>query len=97
MSSRAPALLTWGGRLRRVPETFKIPKCNLQLAFQLWFLGDEAQGYPPFRDLSPSDMGDDKVAAQKNKRRRLADLKSLMTVMEAVRREPLVQGVWAAY
>jgi hypothetical protein len=85
MFSPAPALLTWGGSLRRVPETFKIPKCNLQLAFQLWFLGDEAQGYPPFRELTPSDMGDDKLAEQKNKRRRLADLKSLMTVMEEVR------------
>lgn len=77
-------VLHWGGRFRKVPESFNIPSCPLQTAFNLWFLGDEAQQHPPYRTLNPIDMGDDKVRAQKRKRRSLADLKSLMTVMENV-------------
>lgn len=50
----------------------------------LWFLGDEAKKYPPFRELETCDMGDDSSKDQKNKRWRLADLRSLMSVMEEV-------------
>lgn len=78
-------LRTWGGKLRAVPQDFKIPQCSVRLAFQLWVLGDEQQQYPPFRTLKPSDMGDDKDPEQKNKRRQLSDLKALMSVMEVVR------------
>lgn len=54
-------------------------------AFQLWCLGEADKNIPPFRDLQASDMGNDKVQEQKNKRRRLADLRSLMSQFEEVR------------
>ena len=59
-----------------------------RVAFQLWCLGDPLGKYPPLRNLQPVDLGDDSVQAQKNKRRRLADLRSLMIQFEEVRALP---------
>jgi len=77
----------WGGRLRRVPETFKLPPGNVRHAWQLWCLGsdDACNPHPPIRQLDQRDMGEESVEAQRNKRRKLSDLRSLMGKMESVR------------
>ena len=53
--------------------------------FQLWCLGEPEKQIPPYRTLAPMDVGDDTVAEQQNKRRRLADLRGLMVQFEDVR------------
>jgi hypothetical protein len=69
-----------------VPEDFKLPVGNLQSTWQSWCLGsnDPEKGYPPLRKLDCIDMGDESVPAQRNKRRKLSDLKGLMGEMERV-------------
>ena len=68
----------WGGRFRRVPQDFELPKGGMRTTFQQWCLGNPAKGHPPLQQLQAIDMGDDSDRAQKNKRRRLADLHALM-------------------
>jgi hypothetical protein len=59
----------------------------MRLIWQHWCLESAKAGEqcPPLRFLEPEDMGDDEVPAQKNERRRLADLRSIMSKMEQVR------------
>lgn len=76
----------WGGRHRRVPEDFIVPRVSTQIAFQLWHLGDPANKFPPLCTIESLDVGDDKGGvAQINKRRRFANLRSLMRQFDAVR------------
>ena len=76
----------WGGKPRRVPETFKLPVGNVHTTWLQWCLGssDPTNAYPPLRRLECLDMGDDKVPEQRNKRRKLSDLRGLMGTMEQV-------------
>jgi len=50
--------------------------------WQLWCLGDPARKYAPLRLLDPIDVGDDTIKVQKNNRRCLSDLKSVMGRLE---------------
>jgi len=77
-------LYLWGGTFHRVPEDFDFPRVTVWLAFQLWWLGDPGKKYPPLNVLQPSDMGSEAVREQRNKRRRLADLRSLMQTFDQV-------------
>ena len=82
-------MYNWGNpeRNRRAPEDFQLPPGGMRQAWQLWCLGsdDSEKGYPPVRLLDKYDMGEDSVPAQRNKRRRLCDLRSVMGKMEKVR------------
>lgn len=80
-------MYNWGDRLRRTPEDFQLPPGNTRQAWQLWCLGsnDAEKGYPPIRLLDKYDMGEDSVPEQRNKRRRLCELRNLMGEMETVR------------
>lgn len=81
-------MYTWGGKLRRAPENWRIPSAALLQAFQGWCLGDlhDANNpVPPIRKLEPKDLGDDKVPEHRSKRKALAELRTVMTIMEAVR------------
>jgi hypothetical protein len=69
-------LYSWDGRLHRVPKDFDFPKCNVAVAFQLWYLGNSEKGYPPFKNLEPSDLADGK------KRKCLSDWRYMMNVLE---------------
>jgi len=75
-------LYCWGGKHRRLPQSFEFPRVVPRVMFQLWQLGDPQKKYPPLCTLTPVDLGDDSVREQKNKRRRLADLRSLMSEFE---------------
>lgn len=68
-----------------MPQDFEIPSVSLQIAFQLWCLGDGVKEYPPFRQLEPDDLGSDQIPAQKKKRRRLSDLGTVMGRLEKAR------------
>ena len=53
---------TWGGGLRRVPEDFTLPGCNLRTAWCLYCCGNTELHYAPFKNLEPSDMSTDAKA-----------------------------------
>jgi hypothetical protein len=73
-----PGLYSWGGKLRRLPESFQLDtKWPIKIAFDLWFGGNPAKGYPPLRAVEPSDVSDDKSV-----RKRFSDLKKLMERLE---------------
>jgi hypothetical protein len=63
--------------LHRVPHEFPLPKGTIANAWELWWFGNPAKRYPPFRNLAPADMPD------KNKRKRLSDFRFLMTRIES--------------
>ncbi|TMW57619.1 hypothetical protein Poli38472_003544 [Pythium oligandrum] len=72
----------WGGGEHPVPEDFEFQtKDSVSVAWVKWCCGDAAQGYPPFRQLCPRDMG------SKTSRRRLSDLRCAMTPIENLARE----------
>ena len=71
----------WGGRFRRVPTDFVFPKCHVSRIWSLWWLGNKERNIPPYRFLQPSDM------PNKNLRKRLSDVKFLMTSIEDLARE----------
>ena len=86
-------MYTWGGKLRQVPEHWRIPSTALLQAFHGWCLGDlhiAKNPVPPIRKLKPMDLGDDKVREQRSKRKALAELRSVMERMKAVR-HPLLR------
>ena len=72
----------WGGKMRRVPESFQLPQGGLLPAFLQWHIGDPVKGYPPLRYLDPCDVGDEKDPVGLNKQKRLADLQKIMKMME---------------
>jgi hypothetical protein len=76
---------SWGGKLRRTAEDFEFPRVGARVVFQLWVLGDPARRFPPLRLLESVDLGEDSNLKQKGKRRRLCDLRTLMSVIETVR------------
>ena len=66
----------WGGSIHAVPEQFAIPSVNCIVIFQFWCCGDPANGIVPFRRLRADDM------PNRNVRKRLSDLYSLMKILE---------------
>jgi hypothetical protein len=71
----------WGGKLRRVPETFQWPDGTPQHIFNLWFLGNAEEKHPPYCYLTPDDM------PNKNARKRLSDARYLIDMMETPLRD----------
>lgn len=56
----SPAVYTWGGKLRKLPEDFVLDtKWPLPVAFDLWFGGNPAKNYPPLRSVCAADVSDD--------------------------------------
>jgi hypothetical protein len=70
-------LYTWGGRLSRLPETFRLPDGSPLQAWQYWCCGDPNLGYPPLRQCQPADVCD------KSTRTRWSDLVYLMKQLES--------------
>jgi integrase len=65
------------GRFHRYPLGFTIPKSiPASDMFILWCCGDKNKNYPPLRTLKPHELD------SKNCRKRLSDLKYLMTIIE---------------
>lgn len=68
-----PAIHTWGGSLRRVPEDFEFPKSvTVLVMMQLWFFGSDT--LPPFKLLTHHDL-----PRSKSNLNRLSDLRFLMS------------------
>jgi hypothetical protein len=67
----ASRLYLWGGRFHPVPEDFVLPNVSLTSILQSWY-----EGFPPFKNLSFDDM------PSINLRKRLSDLRFLITDME---------------
>eukprot|EP00644_Phytophthora_capsici_P018614 jgi/Phyca11/41572/gw1.247.4.1 len=44
------------GKFHRMPEAFIFPQLDALSVWRLWWLGNPAAGYPPFRRLQPSDF-----------------------------------------
>ena len=42
---------TWGGRIRLLPENYKIPQTTGRIIWEHWFLGDSNSGIPPLRKV----------------------------------------------
>ena len=51
---------TWGGRIHPVPIDFAFPKCNLKLIWDLWWCGNPAKQYAPYRHLKGFDLNNKK-------------------------------------
>lgn len=66
---------SWDGKLHRLPKEFTWPDGTPRHMWSYWYLGDPANGYPPFRILEPHDL-------YGSTRKRLSDLKYLMQAME---------------
>jgi hypothetical protein len=64
------------GKFHRLPEEYKLPKTILSNAISLWFFGDPSRSISPFRNLEPTDFGDD------NQRKRFSDWKKVMLLLE---------------
>lgn len=73
-----PTLFMWGGKFRRLPETFLFPTMTTLSAWQLWRCGDPSKGYPPFWHIHPTEDIKDP-----NTRKRFSDMKFLMNALEA--------------
>ena len=67
----------WGGSIHSVPQDFSFPTVSTMIMFQLWCCGDPVKGIKPFRRLRADDM------PNRNVRKRLSDLNSLMSVLES--------------
>lgn len=51
-----PTLYNWGGRWRRLPETFVLPAADLNTAWRLWWLGSSSSHSTPFRLIKTFDL-----------------------------------------
>jgi hypothetical protein len=67
----APQAYLWGGRFHAVPEDFVIPNVSLIHIIQSWYFG-----HPPLKTLAFDDM------PNKNMRKRLSDIRFLISTME---------------
>ena len=76
VSDSQPRMWMWGGKFRRLPETFRFPCMTILSAWQLWCCGDPSHQYPPFSHILPDDLSDS------NTRKRLSDFRVLMIAME---------------
>ena len=87
-----PAAFFWHNKFRKVPENFAIPRGTVEKAFRYYSRGDPAKDFPPLRELALTDVGDDNMGhVYRNKRRRLAEVKTLFRPVEAFLRE---SGQW---
>ena len=66
----------WGGKFHYFPETFQFPSSGVLEAWRYWCVGDESNGYPPLKRLTPDEL------ATKNLKKRLSDFKFLMKKIE---------------
>ena len=71
-----PTMFMWGGKFRRLPESFEFPSMTALSAWQLWCCGDASQRLPPFKQVEEVDF------ARKNARKRLSDLRLLMHAID---------------
>jgi hypothetical protein len=78
---RALQLHMWGGKLHRVPQDFQFADGTVAALWNLWWLGDLVNGYPPLRMLESSDM------SSSNLKKRLSELKGLMQTLERTAKE----------
>ena len=69
------------GAIGRVPGEFSFPECNEPMLWQLWCRGNEELRFPPFKDLTPTDM------LASNNKKRLCDVINLMSIIEDKARE----------
>ncbi|OWZ16758.1 hypothetical protein PHMEG_0009397 [Phytophthora megakarya] len=63
------------------PEGVKLPTGTPEQAWIHWYCGNSAQKLPPFRNMLPNDLGSG------NLRKRLSDLKYLMSKIERAAKE----------
>jgi hypothetical protein len=66
----------WGGQFHMLPQDFQFPSGGILTAFQAWCTADVAKGYPPLRQITPTDM------PTNNMKKRLSDYRYLMNTME---------------
>lgn len=78
-------VFAWGGRLRRVPEAFILPRVDMLTGFQLWCCGNQSERYPPFRLLTAADM------PCRSAGKRLGEFKFVMSKLEDVAKQ---KGIW---
>jgi hypothetical protein len=48
--------LTFDGRIHRVPRDFRFPRCSIRFLWDLWWDGNKAEGFPPYRKLEGVDL-----------------------------------------
>ncbi|KAF0742039.1 hypothetical protein Ae201684P_008889 [Aphanomyces euteiches] len=49
-------MFNWGGRWRRLPESFVLPAVDLALAWRMWWYGSASSQSLPFRQIEPLDL-----------------------------------------
>ncbi|OWZ07673.1 hypothetical protein PHMEG_00019908 [Phytophthora megakarya] len=74
-------IYNWGGAMHFFPEGVKLPIGTPEQAWIHWCCGNSAQNLPPFRKMFPIDLGSG------NLRKRLSDLKFLMSKIERAAKE----------
>jgi hypothetical protein len=65
----------WDGKLHALPQDFDFPSVDTLSAWKLWWFGNPALGYPPFRRISSHDL------STKKKRNTLSEWKAMMRVI----------------
>lgn len=48
----------WGGKYHMLPQDFEFPSIDALGAWKLWWFGNGALGYPPFKSITTNDLSD---------------------------------------
>jgi hypothetical protein len=73
----------WAGKIRRAPQDFELPLCNLRSGFSHYCLPDLSKKVPALRRLCAVDVGDDSIPEQKARKRKLAEYQALYGLMKS--------------
>ncbi|KAI9906369.1 hypothetical protein PsorP6_002974 [Peronosclerospora sorghi] len=76
VEDRGRSLFFWDGKFHLFPQGFELPTGSVSQVWQLWCCGDPDQRVPPLKSLQPTDL------ETRNARKRLSDLKFLMSIIE---------------
>lgn len=77
----------WGGSFHLFPQGYEVPRgVSVLVAWQHYLCGDPANGIPPVRMLTFSELG-----SKVNERKRLSDFKNVMSLLENRAKE---LGIW---
>lgn len=80
----------WGGRLRSVPQAFKVPSVDILTGFQLWFHGQPSKRISPFREIKSADFNDpDNKRASRNESKKFCKWSRVLAYMEQLARRKI--------
>jgi hypothetical protein len=66
----------WGGRMHILPQTFVLPCVDVKTAWQLWWLGNQQEQIPPYKDIKTCDL------STRAKKQKYSEWKVLMQHLE---------------